>query len=344
MAIRVGINGFGRIGRNVFRAALDLEPDENNIEFVAVNDVTTAPTLAHLLKYDSIYGSLETEVSAGDNFIELKDEEGETLSKVQVLAVRDPSALPWRDLSVDVVVESTGIFTDRESAAKHLQAGAKKVIITAPAKDPDITVVLGVNEDKYDPDRHHIISNASCTTNCLTPVAKVLLDRFGIERGYMTTVHAYTNDQRLLDLPHKDLRRARAAAVNIIPTTTGAAKATALVIPELKGKMDGVALRVPVACGSVIDLVAVLGREASVEEINAAFEEEADKEQFEGILLYTEEPIVSSDVIGSSYSSIFDALSTMSMGNVCKVISWYDNEWGYSNRVVDLVRYVGAPG
>jgi len=330
MAIKVGINGFGRIGRNVFRAGMD-DPD---IDFVAINDLADSKTLAHLLKYDSIYGGLECTVEAADGGIVIEDKE------IKVMAERDPGALPWKKLGVDLVVEATGFFVKRDDAAKHLSAGAQKVIITAPAKNEDITIVLGVNEEMYDPDKHHVISNASCTTNCLAPVAKVLLDNFGIEKGYMTTCHAYTNDQRILDFPHEDLRRARAAAMSIIPTTTGAARATALVIPELKGKMDGVALRVPVPDGSVIDLVAILGKEVTVEEVNEAFKKAADQGRYEGILEYTEDPIVSADVIGNPYSSVFDALSTMANGNMVKVISWYDNEWGYSNRVVDLIHYI----
>ena len=330
MAIKVGINGFGRIGRNVFRAGMD-DPD---IDFVAINDLADSKTLAHLLKYDSIYGGLDCTVEAADGGIIVEDKE------IKVMAERDPGALPWKKLGVDLVVEATGFFVKRDDAAKHLSAGAQKVIITAPAKNEDITIVLGVNEEMYDPDKHHVISNASCTTNCLAPVAKVLLDNFGIEKGYMTTCHAYTNDQRILDFPHEDLRRARAAAMSIIPTTTGAARATALVIPELKGKMDGVALRVPVPDGSVIDLVAILGKEVTVEEVNEAFKKAADQGRYEGILEYTEDPIVSADVIGNPYSSVFDALSTMANGNMVKVISWYDNEWGYSNRVVDLIHYI----
>ena len=328
MSARVAINGFGRIGRNVFRAARDRGA---GFEIVAVNDITNAPTLAHLLKYDSIHGAYPDDVSV----------DGESLSvggkPVAVVAERDPAALPWGDLGIDVVVESTGFFTKREDAAKHLEAGARKVIISAPATDPDITVCIGVNDDLYDADSHHIISNASCTTNCLAPLAKVLLDRFGIQRGFMTTTHAYTNDQAILDLPHKDLRRARAAAVNIIPTSTGAAKAIGLVIPELLGKMDGISMRVPVPDGSVTDLVAILEREVTKDEVNAAFREAAGTEAMQGILQYTEDPIVSCDIVGSSYSSIFDSKLTMANGSMVKVVSWYDNEWGYSNRVVDLI-------
>ncbi len=331
MAIRIGINGFGRIGRNVFRAGFD-DPD---IEFVAVNDLTDAKTLAHLLTYDSIYGVLDAEIKVTDESMTVEGKE------IKVLSQRDPAALPWKDLGVDFIIESTGRFTKRGDASKHLTSGgAKKVIITAPAKEEDITIVMSVNEDMYNPKEHHIISNASCTTNCLAPVAKVLLDNFGIVKGFMTTVHAYTNDQRILDFPHKDLRRARAAAMSVIPTTTGAAKATALVIPELKGRMDGIAMRVPVPDGSVVDFVAILGKEVTVGEVNEAFRNAADKGRYEGILEYTEDPIVSMDVIGNSYSAIFDALSTMVIGNLVKVVAWYDNEWGYSCRVIDLVKYM----
>lgn len=330
MAVKVGINGFGRIGRNVFRAGFD----DEEVEFVAVNDLTDAKTLAYLLRYDSIYGVLDAEIVATDNAMVVEGKE------VKVLAQKDPGALPWKDLGVDIVVESTGRFTRREDAGKHLEAGAKKVIISAPAKNPDITIVLGVNEEKYSPKEHNIISNASCTTNCLAPVTKVLVDNFGIARGFMTTIHAYTNDQRILDLPHEDLRRARAAALSIIPTTTGAARAIGLVIPELQGKMDGVAMRIPVPDGSVVDLVADLGREVTVEEVNEAFKNAADKDRFEGILAYSEDPIVSVDVIGNSYSAIFDGPSTMVNNNMVKVVAWYDNEWGYSCRVVDLIKYI----
>lgn len=331
MAIRVGINGFGRIGRNVYRAAMD-DPD---IEVVAVNDLTDAKTLAHLLKYDSIFGSLadELDIEAADDKIVIDGEE------LKVIAERDPANLPWGDLGIDVVVESTGRFTSREGAEKHLAAGAKKVIISAPAKNPDITVIIGVNDDKLTPD-HKIISNASCTTNCLAPVAKVLLDNFGIERGFMTTVHAYTNDQVILDAPHKDLRRARAAAMNIIPTSTGAARAIGLVIPELQGKMDGIALRAPVPDGSVVDLTALLEKEVSADDINHAMADASESERLDGILDYTEDPLVSSDVIGNSHSSIFDGLSTMVNGRLAKVLSWYDNEWGYSVRVAELIKLV----
>lgn len=334
MATKVGINGFGRIGRNVFRAAL------NNpaVDIVAVNDLTDAKTLAHLLKYDSIHGILDAEVSVDGSNIIVNGK------AVQVLAEREPAKLPWKDLGVEVVVESTGRFTDRDKAAAHLEAGAKKVIISAPAKNEDITIVMGVNEDKYEAASHHVISNASCTTNCLAPFAKVLHEKFGIKRGLMTTVHAYTNDQQILDLPHKDLRRARAAGMSIIPTTTGAAKAVALVLPELKGKLNGFAMRVPTPNVSVVDLVAELEKSATAEEINAALKAAAEGE-LKGILAYTEEPLVSKDFNGNPNSSIIDALSTMVIeGNMVKVVSWYDNEWGYSNRVVDLIGFLAKKG
>lgn len=328
---RVAINGFGRIGRNVLRAAyLRKAP----IEIVAINDLTDPKTLAHLLKYDSVLGRFGHQVEVTDGGIAIDGKE------IRVLAERDPAALPWKELDVPVVLESTGFFTSREGASKHLEAGASKVIISAPATDPDITIVLGVNGNDYDPAKHNIISNASCTTNCLAPFTKILLDEFGIERGFMTTTHAYTNDQQILDLPHSDLRRARAAAQNIIPTSTGAAKAIGLVIPEMKGRLDGIAMRVPVPDGSVVDLVVELGREASAEEINAAIKAKADTGDLAGILEYTEDPIVSSDVIGSSYSSVVDAKLTMANGRMAKVVSWYDNEFGYSNRVVDLIQKV----
>jgi len=298
---------------------------------VAVNDLTSAATLAHLLRYDSVHGRYPGTVEAGDGKLVVDGKD------VKVLSERDPATLPWGDLGVEIVVESTGFFTKREGAAKHLEAGARKVVISAPATGPDITVCIGVNDDQYDADQHHVISNASCTTNCLAPLAKVLVDSFGIEQGYMTTTHAYTNDQQILDAPHSDLRRARSAAANIIPTSTGAAKAIGLVLPDLLGKLDGISMRVPVQDGSVTDLVAVLDREVTRDEVNGAFEAAADKGRFEGILQYTADPIVSTDIIGSSYSSIFDSSLTMASGNVVKVISWYDNEWGYSNRVVDLV-------
>ncbi|MDD5448494.1 MAG: type I glyceraldehyde-3-phosphate dehydrogenase [Actinomycetota bacterium] len=330
MAVRVGINGFGRIGRLVTKAALG----QGNIEIVAVNDLADAKTMAHLFKYDSVFRkySGEVEVDGGKLIIDGRE--------IQVLSHRDPEEIPWSSLGVSVVVESTGLFTKRDGASKHLKAGASKVIISAPATDPDITIVMGVNEKKYDSSNHNIISNASCTTNALVPLVKVLMDKFGVEKGFMTTIHAYTNDQVIMDAPHKDLRRARAGAVSIIPTTTGAARATGLVIPEMKGKLDGMAMRVPVFDGSVVDLVAILGKDVSVEEVNQAVKEKADKDDLKGILAYTEDPIVSIDVVGSTYSSIFDAASTMAMGNMVKVVTWYDNEWGYSNRVVDLINYI----
>jgi glyceraldehyde 3-phosphate dehydrogenase len=333
LAVKVGINGFGRIGRNVWRAAHAVGAD---IDWVGVNDITDTKTLAHLLKYDSILGPLDVDVKATDAGIEIGGKE------LKVFSERDPAALPWGDVGADVVIESTGLFTDRENAAKHLDAGAKKVIISAPAKGPDTTVALGVNFDEaYDRDNHHVISNASCTTNCLAPVAKVLHDAIGIEHGVMTTIHAYTADQNLQDLPHKDLRRARAAAINLIPTSTGAAKAIGLVIPELEGKLNGVAVRAPVPTGSVVDLVFTASRDTSVEEINAAVREKADTGDLEGILQYTEDPIVSTDIVSSPYSSIFDAPLTMVIeGRLVKVIAWYDNEWGYSNRVVELAQRV----
>lgn len=332
MAVKVGINGFGRIGRNIVRAAYERKAD---IDFVAINDLTDPKTLAHLLKYDSVQGVLDAEIKAGADSISI---DGDSM---QVLSEKDPAALPWGDLGVDVVIESTGFFTDRESASKHLQAGARKVLISAPAKNPDFTVVLGVNDGDYDPQNHHIISNASCTTNCLAPVAKVLVDNFGVERGLMTTVHAYTNDQKILDLPHKDLRRARAAALSIIPTSTGAAKAISLVIPELEGRLHGMALRVPTPDGSVVDLVVELQKDTTVDEINAAMKKNADG-PMKGFLQYTEDPIVSIDVVGNPYSSVFDSQLTMMIGpRMAKIISWYDNEWGYSCRMVDLAGKVG---
>jgi glyceraldehyde 3-phosphate dehydrogenase len=337
MALRAGINGFGRIGRNVFRAAHATGAD---IEWVGVNDITDTKTLAHLLKYDTILGPFPGEVAHTDDGIVVDGDE------LRVFSERDPAALPWADAGADVVIESTGLFTKREDAAKHLDAGAKKVIITAPATEPDVTLALGVNDDAYDPQQHHVISNASCTTNCLAPVARVLHDAVGIERGIMTTIHAYTADQRLQDAPHKDLRRARAAAANLVPTSTGAAKAIGLVVPELDGKLNGIAVRAPVIDGSVVDLVCEVGRPTSAEEINEAFAARADSGPLEGILKYSEDPIVSSDIITSSYSSVFDAPLTMVIDErLVKVIAWYDNEWGYSNRVVDLAQRVlaGAP-
>jgi glyceraldehyde 3-phosphate dehydrogenase len=335
MPVRVGINGFGRIGRNVLRAAMAAGADAEGIEWVAVNDLTDAVTLAHLLKYDSILGPYPGTVELDGDTIHV---DGKPL---KVLAERDPAALPWGELDVDVVIESTGFFTDRESAAKHLAGGAKKVVISAPAGDPDATVVLGVNFDEvYDPAVHHIISNASCTTNCLAPVVKVLNDTVGIDHGLMTTIHAYTADQRLQDMPHKDLRRARAAAINLIPASTGAAKAIGLVIPELKGRLNGFAVRAPVPTGSVVDLTVVCRRETSVEELNAAFKVAADG-PLKGILQYTEDPIVSTDIVSSAYSSVLDSkLTSVMQGTMAKVVSWYDNEWGYSNRLVDLVQKV----
>ena len=332
MAVKVGINGFGRIGRNFLRAARQMGAD---IDFVGVNDITDAKTLAHLLKYDSVLGNLDADIKATDEGITVDGD------PFQVIAERDPGALPWKELGVEVVIESTGLFTDRENAEKHLSAGAQKVIISAPAKGEDITIVLGVNDDQYDADTHHVVSNASCTTNCVVPLASVLDDAFGIERALMTTCHAYTNDQNLLDLPHKDLRRARAAAINIVPASTGAAKATSLAIPKLKGKMDGMAFRVPVPDGSVTDLVCILDREASVDDINDAFRIAA-QDRLKGILKYTEDPLVSSDVVGDAHSCVFDALSTMAIGNMVKVIGWYDNEWGYWNRLVELTELVAS--
>ncbi|MBH1936367.1 type I glyceraldehyde-3-phosphate dehydrogenase [Streptomyces sp. AV19] len=332
MTIRVGINGFGRIGRNYFRALLEQGAD---IEIVGVNDLTDNATLVHLLKYDSILGRLKQDVSHTDDTITVGD------MTFKTMAERDPANLPWGELGADIVIESTGIFTKREDAAKHLAAGAKKVLISAPAKGEDITIVMGVNQDKYDAANHHVISNASCTTNCVAPMAKVLDENFGIVKGMMTTVHAYTNDQRILDFPHSDLRRARAAAENIIPTSTGAAKATALVLPQLKGKLDGIAMRVPVPTGSVTDLVLELDRETTKEEINAAFQKAAEG-QLKGVLEYTEDPIVSSDIVNWPASCTFDSKLTMVQGTQVKVVGWYDNEWGYSNRLVDLTVFVGG--
>ncbi len=334
MAVRVAINGFGRIGRSFYRIAYG-RPE---IEIVAINDLTDAKTLAHLLKYDSVHGKFDAEVYA----------EGDTLvidgKQIKVYADPNPEELPWKELEVDVVLEATGRFRDREGAGKHLKAGAKKVVISAPAKEPDITVVMGVNHKEYDPQNHNIISNASCTTNCLAPVAKVLLERFGIESGFLTTVHSYTMDQRLLDAPHKDLRRARAAAVNMVPTTTGAAKAVGLVIPELKGKFNGISIRVPTPDVSLIDFVCVVKREVTPEEVNAALKE-ASEGELKGILDYCEEPLVSVDFMGNPHSSIVDALSTdVINGNLVKVIAWYDNEWGYSCRLVDLIEYMAKCG
>ncbi len=332
MPVRVAINGFGRIGRNVLRYAKQSAQD---LDFVAVNDLTDSPTLAHLLRYDSVHRRYPGEVEVVGGGIRVDGDE------IKVLAERDPARLPWRELDVDVVVESTGIFVERDRAAKHLEAGARKVIITAPAKKEDVTVVLGVNQDMYDPEKHDVISNASCTTNCLAPVVKVIMERFGLRRGLMTTVHSYTNDQNILDLPHKDLRRARAAAMSMIPTTTGAARATALVLPEVKGKLDGMAIRVPTPDVSIVDLVCEVDKETTTEEVNDAFRAAATGE-LKGILGVAEDKLVSVDFIGDSRSSIVDAASTSVIdGRLVKVLSWYDNEWGYSARVVDLVRYVG---
>ncbi|MDX8044672.1 type I glyceraldehyde-3-phosphate dehydrogenase [Gracilibacillus sp. S3-1-1] len=334
MAVKVGINGFGRIGRNVFRQALK----NDEVEVVAVNDLTDANMLAHLLKYDSVHGKLEEEVTVSGDALVVGGKE------IKVISDRDPANLPWGDLGVEVVVESTGFFTKGEAAAKHIEAGAKKVIISAPANGEDLTVVMGVNEDQYDPAKHHVISNASCTTNCLAPYAKVLNDKFGLKRGMMTTIHSYTNDQQILDLPHKDYRRARAASENIIPTTTGAAKAVSLVLPELEGKLNGMAMRVPTPDGSLVDLVAELDKEVTAEEVNAALKEAAEG-KLEGILGYSDEPLVSVDYIGNTNSSTIDGLSTMVMeGNMVKVVSWYDNEMGYSSRVVDLAAYLKKQG
>jgi glyceraldehyde 3-phosphate dehydrogenase len=337
MALKAGINGFGRIGRNVFRAAHARGED---IDWVGVNDITDTATLAHLLKYDSILGPFPGEVEHTETGLIVDGDE------LRVFAERDPANLPWDEVGADVVIESTGFFTKRDDAAKHLAAGAKKVIITAPATEPDVTLALGVNDDAYDPQEHHVISNASCTTNCLAPVAKVLHDAVGIERGIMTTIHAYTADQNLQDAPHKDLRRARAAAVNLVPTSTGAAKAVGLVLPELDGKLNGIAVRAPVITGSVIDLVCEVARPTSKEEVNEAFAGKADSGPLEGILRYSEDPLVSTDIVRSAYSSVFDAPLTMVIdGKLVKVVAWYDNEWGYSNRVVDLAQRVlaGAP-
>jgi glyceraldehyde 3-phosphate dehydrogenase len=334
MAVRVGINGFGRIGRNIMRAALG----DDNIEFVAVNDLTNAATLAHLLKYDSVLGNLHAEVKASGDRITVDGDE------FTVLSLKDPSELPWKSLGVEVVFESTGHFTSRDDAAKHLAAGAKKVIITAPAKKPDVSIVLGVNEDKYDPAAHHIISNASCTTNCLAPLAKVVHDRFGIRKGWMTTIHSYTNDQNLLDLPHKDLRRARAAALSMIPTTTGAALAVGEVMPELKGRLDGFAMRVPTPNVSVVDLAAIVDRKTTADEVNQALREAAAG-PLKGILAMSDDPLVSIDFRGNTNSSIVDSAYTKVMdGDFVKLLSWYDNEWGYSSRCVDLLRLLVKKG
>jgi glyceraldehyde 3-phosphate dehydrogenase len=334
VTIRVGINGFGRIGRNFWRAA-NADNGDRGIEIVAANDLGDVATMAHLLKYDTVVGTLPYDVSVSGDTIQVGDK------PIKILAERDPAKLPWGDLGVDVVIESTGRFTTGPAARAHIEGGAKKVIISAPAKEEDITIVMGVNDEKYDPDAHTIISNASCTTNCVAPMAKVLLDNFGIVKGLMTTVHAYTQDQNLQDGPHKDLRRARAAALNIVPTSTGAAKATSLVIPELKGKLDGYSLRVPVPDGSITDLVVELGREVTKDEVNAAFKAAAEG-ALKGILYYTEDPIVSSDIVGSPASCTFDSSITMAQGNQVKVFGWYDNEWGYSSRLVDLTALVAS--
>ncbi len=336
MAVKVAINGFGRIGRNAFKVAVEKYADK--MEIVAINDLTDAKTLAHLLEFDSLFGKFEGTVEVKDDALVVNGKE------VKIFAERDPANLPWKELGVEIVIESTGIFRSKETAGKHIEAGAKKVIISAPAKNEDITIVMGVNEDKYDPANHHIISNASCTTNCLAPFAKVINDKFGINKGLMTTVHSYTNDQRILDLPHSDLRRARAAAESIIPTTTGAAKAVALVLPELKGKLNGFAMRVPTPTVSVVDLVVELAKPATAEEINAALKEAAEG-PMKGVLGYEERPLVSVDFKKDPRSSIIDAPSTMVIGdNMAKIVSWYDNEWGYSNRIVDLVNYIAEKG
>jgi glyceraldehyde 3-phosphate dehydrogenase len=326
--IRVGINGFGRIGRNFLRAQLERGGD---FEIVAANDIGDTKTMAHLLKHDSVLGNLSVPVEAGDGFIRVAGNE------IKFTTERDPAQLPWSELGVDVAIESTGLFTNRDDAAKHLEAGAKKVVISAPATDPDLTVVIGVNDREYDPEQHNIISNASCTTNCVAPLAKVLHEAYTIERGFMTTIHAYTNDQRTLDLPHPDLRRARAAAINLIPTSTGAARAIGVVLPDLKGKVDGMSMRAPVPTGSIVDLVVEVASETSKDAVNELFRSKADTGDFEGILQYSDEPLVSTDIVHSPYSSIFDSDLTMVNGNLVKVFGWYDNEWGYSCRLVDLV-------
>ena len=334
MAVRVAINGFGRIGRNTLRASLN----ETDIDIVAINDITDPHTLAHLLKYDSVLGRIDAEVASSDNGITINGKE------IKITAERDPSKLPWKELNIDIVLECTGLFTNRDKAAGHIEAGAKKVIISAPAKNEDITLCMGVNQNKYNPKEHHVISNASCTTNCLAPVAKVLHNNFGIVKGLMTTVHAYTNDQKILDLPHKDLRRSRAAAVSMIPTTTGAAKAVALVLPELKGRLDGLAVRVPVPTGSIIDLVIESEKETTAEEVNAALKS-ASEGELAGVLGYCDEPLVSIDFKANPNSSIVDSLSTKVIGgNMIKVLSWYDNEWGFSCRMRDLVKFIASKG
>ncbi|MHB8511301.1 MAG: type I glyceraldehyde-3-phosphate dehydrogenase [Actinomycetota bacterium] len=337
MSVKVGINGFGRIGRNFFRAVAKANAGgKANIEIVGANDITDPATLAHLLKYDSVHGVLDADVKATGDGISVGGKE------FRITAERDPAALPWKELGADIVIESTGLFTSREKAQKHIDAGAKKVVISAPAKGEDATFVMGVNHETYDPAKHHVVSNASCTTNCVAPMAKVLLDAFGIDRGFMTTIHAYTNDQNLLDLPHSDLRRARASAINIVPASTGAAKATSLVIPELKGRLDGMAMRVPVPDGSITDLVCILKAEPQIADVNAAFQSAASSGSLKGFLQYTEDPIVSSDIVGNPHSCIFDSLSTMVNGNLVKIVGWYDNEWGYSNRLMDLVSFIAS--
>ncbi|MGH2752815.1 MAG: type I glyceraldehyde-3-phosphate dehydrogenase [Actinomycetota bacterium] len=333
MTTRVGINGFGRIGRNYFRALYGKTTD---LEIVALNDLADPSHLAHLLRYDSVFGRFGEDIKVTDTGFSVDGNE------VRVTSERDPANLPWSDLGVDIVIESTGFFTKAADAGKHIQAGAKKVIISAPAKEEDITIVMGVNHDEYDSSKHNIISNASCTTNCVVPLAKILQDNWGIERGFMTTVHAYTNDQGTQDMVREDLRRARAAAINIIPTTTGAAKAAALAMPELKGRLDGLALRVPVPDGSITDIVAVVGAEVTKEDVNNAYREAAQSAGLKGILKYTEDPIVSSDIVGDPHSCVIDALSTMANGNMVKVLGWYDNEWGYSNRLVDVTELVAS--
>ena len=335
MAIKVGINGFGRIGRQFLRAKLSQDKD-NSIDIVAINDLCSTDTLAHLLKYDSVYGVLGKEINTSEDTMVVGGE------MIKVTSFRDPAQIPWKEFGVDVVLEATGIFKSREDFSKHLAAGAKKVIISAPCSkgEADITIVLGVNQDKYKSDEHNIISNASCTTNALAPLCKVLNDNFGIKNGLMTTIHAYTNDQKLLDLPHSDLRRGRAAAVSAIPTSTGAASAIGMVIPELKGKLDGLAVRIPIPAGSLVDLVVELEKDISIEKINNTFKEASDSPRFKGIIEYTEDPIVSIDIVGNPHSTVFDSLSTSKVGNLIKILSWYDNEWGYSNRVFDLIKFI----
>ena len=335
MAIKVGINGFGRIGRQFFRAKLKYDKN-NDVEIAAINDLYPTKTLAHLLKYDSVYRMLDIDIKAEEDALIIDGK------RIQVTSIKDPAELPWGDMGIDVATEATGIFRTRETAGKHLNAGAKKVIVSAPCKadGADITMVLGVNQEKYDKNNHHIISNASCTTNALAPVCKVLNDNFGLKSGLMTTIHAYTNDQRILDLPHSDLRRARAAALSAIPTSTGAASAIGLVIPELKGKLNGLAVRIPIPVGSIVDLVVDMEKDASIEEVNEAFKDASKDSPLKGILQYSEEPIVSADIIGNQHSSIFDSEYTYKQGNLIKVLSWYDNEWGYSSRLFDLVNYI----